>query len=348
MRQVSLLGQIIHGGVPNVLMMLLAAGISVLLAPHVAASVFTIPESQLLESPELGSAAWGPGTLVSRSDGPGESVDFEFVNLGTSGTGFKDDYPVATVYGQIIPSHGNGDFSDFSGYGLSVRNLDEEAIWIQVILNTGFTGPSGVPSSDVTNNTFWTSDPPWIYVGPGDSVVLNLSFDNAVAYQISDNKVPHTGGGESWPDGGVYAINGFDRAEVSAIGFEIADFSGDNPDAVIRITPDTTELAGVPRALPWDRCEPKIEVFPNPGPTVTVRVYLPVLAGMLPDPISTQVYDIHGKLVKRLINASAGQGYFDLAWDGTDSMGRSCQAGVYFVRIEAATFSQSKRIILLR
>jgi hypothetical protein len=271
MWRVSPFNRIVQRGLPRLITTLLAAATSVLLSLDATASVFTIPESQLLGSPEFGNTAWGPGTLVSRSDGPGESVDFEFVNLGSSGTGVKDDYPVATVYGQIIPSHGNGDFSGFSGYGLSIRNLDDEAIWIQIIINTGFTGPSGVPPSDVTNNTFWTSYPPWTYVGAGDSVVLNLSFDGAIAYQISDNKVPHTGGGQNWPDGAVYAINGFDRAEVSAIGFEIADFNGDNPDAVIRITPDTTELAGAQRGLPWDGCEPKIEVFPNPGTTVTVR-----------------------------------------------------------------------------
>lgn len=348
MREVSLFGQMVQRCATNVLMMVLVAGVLVLLSLDAAASVFTIPESQLLGGPEFGSVAWGPGTLLSRSDGPGESVDFALVNLGTSGTGIKDDYPVATVYGQTIPSHGNGDFSGFSGYALSVRNLDGEAVWFQIIINTGFTGPSGDPPSDVTNNTFWTSYPPWTYVGPGDSVVLNLSFDNAVAYQISDNKVPHTGGGENWPDGGVYAINDFDRAEVSAIGFEIADFNGVNPDAVIRITPDTTELAGMQRGLPWDGCEPKIEVFPNPGTAVTVRIHLPLSAGPGPDRVSTQVYDIQGKLINSLIGASAGPGCFDLPWDGTDRLGRSCQAGVYFVRVEAATLTQTSRIILLR
>jgi hypothetical protein len=323
-------------------------GLCVVLVEAATASVFTIPESQLLFSSEFGSAAWGPGTLVGRYDGPGESVDFEFIDLGASGTGVKDDYPVATVYGQIIPSHGNGDFSNFSGYGLSVRNLDENAIWIHIIINTGFTGPSGNPPSDATNNTFWTSYPPWTYISPGDSTVINLSFECAVAYQISDNKVPHTGGGEGWPDGGAYAINAFDRAEVSAIGFEIADLSGENPGAVIRVTPDTTQLAGMQRWHTWDRLEPKIEVFPNPGRVVTVRVHMPFTAGPMPDCVSAEVYDVQGKLVSRLVRARANQGWLDLVWDGTDSSGRSCGAGLYFAKVETATFSRCKRVILLR
>jgi hypothetical protein len=310
------------------------------------ASVFTIPESQLLGSSEYGSTAWGPGTLISRIDGPGESVDFEFAGLGVGGTGVKDNYPVATVYGQIIPSHGNGDFSDFTGYGLSIKNLDDEAIWFQIILNTGFTGPSGTPSSDVTNNTFWTSYPPWVCLGPGDSVVFNLSFDDAVAYQISDNKIPHTGGGENWPDGGVYAINDFDRAEVSAIGFEIADFGGENPDAVIRITPDLTELAGTEEGRSPGMTDPGIEVFPNPGAAVNVRVFLPVRTGRAKAPVLAGIYDIRGRLVRSLEITSSDQHCFDLLWDGTDHIGKSCLAGVYFVRVGAANFSHSKKIVL--
>ena len=89
-------------------------------------------------------------------------------------------------------------------------------------------------------------------------------------------------------------------------------------------------------------------MFPNPGIAVTVRVYLPVLARMAADPVSTHVYDVHGKLISKLINTSAGQGHFDFVWDGTDSMGRSCRAGVYFVRVEMGPFSQSMRIILPR
>jgi hypothetical protein len=322
--------------------------LSMLLAGEAVALVFTIPESQLLGSTEFGSTAWGPGTLASRADGPGESVDFEFVDLGTSGTGIKDDYPVATIYGQIIPSHGNGDFSDFTGYGLSIKNLDDEAVWIQIILNTGFTGPSGVPSSDVTNNTFWTSYPSWIHLEPGDSAVLNLSFDCAVAYQISDNKVPHTGGGENWPDGGIYAINGFDRAEVSAIGFEIADFSGENPDAVIRVTPDMTELAGVDDGLSAPMAGPRIEVFPNPGADFIMRLSLPDPAGTKTDCVCAGIYDVHGRPIIDLACPGAFPSCSDILWDGTDNMGRDCRPGVYFVRVEVSGFRRSTKIILSR
>jgi hypothetical protein len=313
---------------------------------NAAASVFTIPESQLLESSEFGSTAWGPGTLVGRGDGPGESVDFEFAGLGTGGTGVKDNYPVATVYGQTIPSHGNGDFSGFTGYGLSIKNLDDEAIWIQIILNTGFTGPSGIPSSDETNNTFWTSYPAWTYLGAGDSVVINLSFDTSVAYQISDNKVPHTGGGENWPDGGIYAINDFDRAEVSAIGFEIADFSGGNPDAVIRITPDVTELAGIQTETSPEISEPRIEVLPNPGTTFSIRMYLPEAVLATQTPVHAGVYDIHGRLVSSLFAAQAIQCEYELFWDGTDNQSMPCPAGVYFCNIEVADFHKTCKIVI--
>jgi hypothetical protein len=96
---------------------------------------------------------------------------------------------------------------------------------LALFLNTGLTGPSGFPSSDPTNNTSWSGA--WVNVGLGQTVVLGLDFDLAEAWQISDNKVPHSGGGLAWPDGGLYAINDRDRHEISNIGIQMADFDGD-------------------------------------------------------------------------------------------------------------------------
>ncbi len=191
------------------------------------ASNFTIPESQLLSS-EFNSIAWGPATVV-RTDAPGNAVDFAFTGLTTSSTGVKDNYPVATVYGQQIPSHGNGDFSGFSGYELNFENLDTQAVNVSLLINTGFTGTSGIPSNNPANDTFWQSQ--WTAILPGQIYCLQLSFDNAIPYNIADNPSPHTQGS----DGVATSINSVDRTEVSAIGFQI--YASGNSAATIRISP---------------------------------------------------------------------------------------------------------------
>lgn len=191
------------------------------------ASNFTIPESVLL-SGEYSSVSWGSASVV-RTDAPGNAVDFAFTGLTTSSTGLKDNYPVATVYGQKIPSHGNGDFSGFSGYALKVENRDDMAVDVSVFINTGFTGPSGTPSNNAANDTFWQSA--WTEILPGQTSVLQLSFDNAIPWNISDNPSPHTQG----TNGVATSINSFDRTEVSAIGFQIYGPSG-NSAATIRVS----------------------------------------------------------------------------------------------------------------
>ena len=187
---------------------------------------FTVTEDILL-SAEFASASWGPGTAV-RSDVPGEAVRFDLAGLTGNGTGLKDNYPVQD-YGQRLPSHGSGDFTGFDGYALWVENVGQTSVTVSLFVNTGFTGPSGVPSSDWTNDTFWQSS--WQGLAPGESLVMRLDFDHARAFNIADNKDPHTQGA----DGQWLAINAYDRSEVSAIGFEVLG----QGDGAIRVGPST-------------------------------------------------------------------------------------------------------------
>jgi len=77
-------------------------------------------------------------------------------------------------------------------------------------------------------------------------VEVELDFAAAKASGITDNPVPHTGGGLGWPDGGIYAINDRDLHEIGKLGFQIADFDGDTfgmPVVVVLNLPEPTTLA---------------------------------------------------------------------------------------------------------
>ena len=153
----------------------------------VSAMAFTTPEAKLLDS-EFATSAWGGA--ITRSDVPGSGVSFTFLELAGQSTGLKDDYPVDGVYGQILPSHANGDFSSFDAYALWVTNLDPEPILMSLFINTGFTGPSGTPSNDPANDTFWQSA--WQELFPHERTLLYLDFENAIPYHVEDNPLPHT------------------------------------------------------------------------------------------------------------------------------------------------------------
>jgi len=57
-------------------------------------------------------------------------------------------------------------------------------------------------------------------------LTLGLDFDNSQAFQAEDNPEPHTQLPPGAVDGEWLAINMRDRNEVSNIGFQIADFTG--------------------------------------------------------------------------------------------------------------------------
>lgn len=197
-------------------------------APVRGASVCTLPDALLINTAEF-QKGYGPAT-VTRVDPSGPGVQFDFAGLTSSGTQLADDYAVSDL-GQILPSHGSGDFSNFEGYVLRIDNLNlSGSIDVSLTLNTGFTGPSGNPSSDPTNDTFWQSD--WVSVGAGGWTLLYLDFNNAIPWGIADNPFPHTAGAE----GVATSINAYDRTEVSNIGFQVADFSGDAMNASILVT----------------------------------------------------------------------------------------------------------------
>lgn len=225
----------------------LAAPKSPFLADVIAAgesgpAYFTIPESELL-SADFAATRWG-GT-VEQTDAFDEKVLFTFAGLSSSSTGMKDDYPVAEVYGQILPSHGSGDFSNFDGYVLWFKNIDAAPVSVSLFINTGFTGPSGVPSNNPANDTFWQS--PWTQLQPNEAKTLKLEFDNATPWNISDNPSPHTQGS----NGVAMSINDYDRAEVSAIGFQI--YADANPDAPVLAAPAYAPICSVDLEPDFDK-----------------------------------------------------------------------------------------------
>jgi len=71
----------------------------------------------------------------------------------------------------------------------------------------------------------------------------------------------------------------------------------------------------------------------------------------LPDQVTVDlnVYDVAGKLIKKLIAAqSTGAGRHEIAWNGHDETGRVVPAGVYFYRLDAGRYSETRRMALVK
>ena len=79
--------------------------------------------------------------------------------------------------------------------------------------------------------------------------------------------------------------------------------------------------------------------YPNPfNPTTNFRFGLPQSALVM-----LKVYDVLGKEVTTLVNEPFKPGSYQLTWDAT-----GLPSGVYFYRLQAGSFSETKKLILLR
>jgi hypothetical protein len=85
---------------------------------------------------------------------------------------------------------------------------------------------------------------------------------------------------------------------------------------------------------------------PSPNPftgTTTVALALPD-----PAPVTLSVYDIAGRLVRRIDRGVLAAGSHTLRWDGRDGNGRSVGCGVYFLRVAAGDRVEDRKAVLLR
>ena len=84
--------------------------------------------------------------------------------------------------------------------------------------------------------------------------------------------------------------------------------------------------------------------YPNPfNPLTTIRYELPS-AGR----VSLKVYNMHGQLVRTLVDEHVSAGYHTLVWDGRDEFGQAVSSGIYYYRMVAGTFVETKKMALLR
>jgi hypothetical protein len=64
--------------------------------------------------------------------------------------------------------------------------------------------------------------------------------------------------------------------------------------------------------------------------------------------VSLDVFDVRGELVRRLVDEAKGPGSYVAEWDGKNTEGERASTGVYFYRLTAGTFSETRKMVLLK
>ncbi|MGH2569590.1 MAG: Ig-like domain-containing protein, partial [bacterium] len=84
--------------------------------------------------------------------------------------------------------------------------------------------------------------------------------------------------------------------------------------------------------------------YPNPfRPSTTIEYTLPADGD-----VRLSVYNVHGQVVRRLVDERQTSGQRRVVWEGRDDAGRAVAAGVYFLRLDAGDRRVTRKMILQR
>ncbi len=64
--------------------------------------------------------------------------------------------------------------------------------------------------------------------------------------------------------------------------------------------------------------------------------------------VTLEVFNILGQRVKTLVGAVQPAGRYSVVWDAKDEQGKEVSSGIYFYRLEAGEFSESKKMVILK
>lgn len=84
--------------------------------------------------------------------------------------------------------------------------------------------------------------------------------------------------------------------------------------------------------------------YPNPfNPSTTIVYQLPK-----PGSVKLTIFNVLGSQVRQLVNNQQTAGRYTVQWDGNDALGKKAASGIYFYRLQADQFTETKKMFLLR
>ncbi len=85
--------------------------------------------------------------------------------------------------------------------------------------------------------------------------------------------------------------------------------------------------------------------IPNPfNPQTTIHYEIPDAGAH----VNISIYDVAGRLVRELVDEHRATGRWSVQWNGDDDRGQRVASGVYFYRMRAGVFVDTKKMVLLK
>ena len=182
-----------------------------------------------------------------------------------------------------------------------------------------------------------------------NELVAGGAFDYATAVTGSRSYNPHIAAwdGSSWSSLGSGTNNYVRTLEVFDNELIVGgDFTTAGEKAAAHIAAWTKPFTDVSdderRSLPVEY--ELSQNCPNPfNSTTTIECSLPRRSHVVID-----VYDLLGRRIKSVFDGESEAGKHTFFWNGTDHSGRTVGTGVYFYRIKAGDYIDSKKMLFLK
>jgi hypothetical protein len=175
-------------------------------------------------------------------------------------------------------------------------------------------------------------------------LLKSASFDSSnVSFTLAGDEAP-TGAGSFAIDCGILgepsAVTGATQIAFDAGVLTISEFSGEGSTVEVLWGGDGT-LDGGETIHEVSLANGRPNPFRDGGMLCEFALPAPTRAKL-------DVLDVHGRLVRTLLDAERGAGIQRVPWNGTDSGGRTVANGVYFLRLEAGGRTLSSKVVKVR
>ena len=132
-----------------------------------------------------------------------------------------------------------------------------------------------------------------------------------------------------------FIINGLEINKESATPYDIKLVAGDQEYVIMTVQ---EILNNIPIEFSLG------QNYPNPfNPITKINYTLPKHAK-----VNVSIYNVLGQKVITLLDKKQEYGYHTLTWNGTNSFGKQMATGVYFAKMSAGKFTQTKKMLLLK
>ena len=210
---------------------------------------------------------------------------------------------------ELVVDVGLADFVELQGYGFTVHYDAERLEFVRVAAGSGLFGESGL------------AQPQLVARGEGelslaafgrtvDKGELDVSLVFRPLMEIEDSRIYFS---EGQLRDGSYGVDA-----VARLG-----------EVQIQTLPEVFALA---------------DNYPNPfNPETTIKYALPEAVD-----VRLEIYNMLGQMVRTLVSEGQSPGRYVVRWDATDESGGALSTGIYFYRLQAGDFLDTRKMLLLK